>query len=275
MRFLTACGLVAAFVSVAAGQGTADRGAKVIRLKGFARFTTGNFIFQPLTVGQVLQPGTVIQTSADEGSYVDIVLGDANAIVPQPMTYRPSIPNSMSSSLTAFRPTSEQNVVRIWGDSALGVDKLTALQTGADLVTETELDLKRGRISCNVKKLPAASKYEVKLPNGIAGVRGTFFDMHSAGIIKVYIGSIVVAWVDPATQNVVTQTLVGGQQYDAPTRLVSLLSTDSLSALQQLSLSLVVAQTVPTTTTLASDRTVVGMSPVGAEPGSVQTGAHQ
>src|SRR5579872_6100368 len=120
--FLAGCALAAALASAASGQGTMDRAAKVIRLKGFARFTTGNFAFQPLKVGQVLKPGTVIQTSADEGSYVDLVLGDAKAQVPQPMTYRPGIPNSMSSYMTSFHPTSEQNVVRVWGDSALGID---------------------------------------------------------------------------------------------------------------------------------------------------------
>ena len=35
-------------------------------------------------------------------------------------------------------------------------------------------------------------------------------------MIKVYIGSMVIAWVDPKTQNVTTQTVMGGQSYDAP-----------------------------------------------------------
>src|SRR5947209_15179673 len=99
------------------------------------------------------------------------------------MTYRPAVPNSMAPSVMAFHPTSEHNVIRLWADSILGLDKLTSLQTGADVVTETQLDLKRGRLTGNVKKLSAASKYEVKLPNGVAGVRGTHFDIQAVGIV--------------------------------------------------------------------------------------------
>ena len=122
----------------------------------------------------------------------------------------------MGGSGMSFRPSSEQNVVRIWANSAMGIDKLTSMQTGADTISETQLDLKQGRISGNVKKMSAASKYEVKLPNGVAGVRGTLFDIQAIGIVKVYVGSMVVAWVDPKTQNVTTQTIMGGQAYDAP-----------------------------------------------------------
>ena len=73
-------------------------------------------------------------------------------------------------------PTSlaaEQNIVRMWENTLLGVDKLTFTQTGADVVTETQLDLKAGHIFGMVKKMSAASKYEVKIPNGVAGIRGT------------------------------------------------------------------------------------------------------
>jgi hypothetical protein len=252
-----------AFVSTALAQGAMDGAAKVVRIKGPARYTTGNNVWQPVRVGDVLRAGTVIQTSTEEGSYVDLVLGDGNAAVPQPVTYKQYIPDSLASSSTiSFRPSSEQNVVRIWGNTALGIDKLTATQTGADTVTETQLDLKQGRITGNVKKMSAASKYEVKLPNGVAGVRGTLFDIQAAGIVRVYIGSMVVAWVDPKTQNVTTQTVMGGQSYDAPNNQISPLSPAVMSELEQLGLTLLVTQGVLTPTTLASDHTVVGMSPV-------------
>lgn len=266
MSCVVGCAIALALVPVASAQGVLGGAAKVIRMKGSARYTTGNFVWQPIKVGDVLHAGTVVQTSADEGSWVDLVLGDGTALVPQPITYQPGIADSLAPSTMTFRPTSEQNVVRIWGDSALGIDKLMVLQTGADLVTETQLDLKRGRITGHVKKLSAASKYEVKLPSGVARIRGTLFDMQAAGILKVYVGSMVVAWVDPRTQNVTTQTIVGGQAYDAPSNHISLLSPESMSDFQQLSLTLLVAEVFPTTTTLASDRTVVGMSPVGATP---------
>ncbi len=38
-------------------------------------------------------------------------------------------------------------MVRIWENTLLSIDKLTVTQTGADVVTETQLDLKAGHIS--------------------------------------------------------------------------------------------------------------------------------
>jgi hypothetical protein len=228
-------------------------------------------VWQSIKTGDVLRPGTVIQTSADDGSYVDLLLEDRKAAAPQPVTYRPSIPDSRATAGASFQPTSEQNVVRIWGDSALGIDRLIAMETGADLVTETQLDLKRGRVSGSVKKLSAASKFDIKLPNGMAEVRGTLFDIQAVGIVRVYIGSLVVAWVDPKTQKVTTQIVMGGQLYDAPSNHVSLLSTESMEEFQQLSLRLMEVQTAPSLMPVASDYTVIGMSPVGAEPGSTRS----
>lgn len=266
---LLGCGIALALVSTALAQGM-DGAAKVVRVKGPARFTTGNNVWQPLRVGDVLRAGTVVQTSTEEGSYVDIVVGDANAAVPQPVTYKPSIPNSMASSGMSFHPSAEQNVIRIWANSALGIDRLTATQTGTELVTETQLDLKQGRITGNVKKMSAASKYEVKLPNGVAGVRGTTYDIQSIGIVKVYIGSMVVAWVDPKTQNVTTQTVMGGQSYDAPSNQLTPLSPAAMSELEALAGSLLVTEPgAGAPTTLASDHTVIGLSPVGASLDSI------
>ena len=268
MNSLVGCAIALALVSTAVAQGM-DGAAKVVRVKGPARYTTGNNVWQPIRAGDVLRAGTVVQTSTEEGSYVDLVLGDGHAALPHEVTYKPGIPDSMAGSGIAFRPSSEQNVVRIWANSAMGIDKLTAMQTGAETVTETQLDLKQGRITGNVKKMSAASKYEVKLPNGVAGVRGTLFDIQAVGIVKVYIGSMVVAWVDPKTQNVTTQTVMGGQQYDASNNQVTPLSAATMGELQELGMTLLVTQAVVTPTSLASDHTVVGMSPVGANPACI------
>ena len=71
--------------------------------------------------------------------------------------------------MLTYQPTAEQNIVRLWENTLMGVDKLTEMHTGADVVTETQLDLKAGHITGSVKKMSAASKYEVKMPNGVAG----------------------------------------------------------------------------------------------------------
>ncbi len=60
-------------------------------------------------------------------------------------------------------------------DTVLAIDKLLISNTGVDAVSDTELDLRQGTIFGNVKKLSATSQYLIKIPNGIAGVRGTTF----------------------------------------------------------------------------------------------------
>jgi hypothetical protein len=231
---LVACALAVAMVSSVAAQSALDGAAKVVRKKGSARYTTGNNVWQPLEVGAVLKPGTIVQTSNERGSYVDLVLGDGTAPVPQPAVYRPSIPSSAAMAAAAsasYQPSAQQNIVRIWENSALGIDKLTSLQTGADVVTDTQLDLKAGRVTGSVKKMSAASKYEIKLPNGVAGIRGTLFDISAEGVIKVVVGSVVSAMVDSKSGNVVTQVVMGGQQYDARSGQITPLSPTDQKAL--------------------------------------------
>lgn len=262
---LVACAIACAMVSTLAAQ---EGGAKVVRVKGPARYSTGNNVWQPLKAGTVLKPGTVIQTGTESGSYVDLVLGDVNAPMPQPAVYRPHIPNSMSTSM-AYRPSAEQNVVRVWENSALGIDRLSAMRTGAELVTDTQLDLKMGRVTGNVKKMSAASKYEIKLPNGVAGIRGTFYDITAEGIVKVYVGSVVVAWVNPQTGNVQTQVVMGGQQYDARTQTLTSIPQAEMETFNSL-VGTVAVVGVSEETTFASDKTIITVSPVEG-PGPAPT----
>src|SRR5438477_6178858 len=161
-RRLIVCGLAVAMISSLAAQTTGRGVAKVVRVKGGARYTTGNNVWLPLKPGAILKPGTVIQT-ADDGSLVDLALGDGDVPIASP---RPVIADATSRS---YAPTSEQNMVRLFENSVLAIDKLTSVETGADMVTETQLDLQRGRLFGNVKKMSGASKYEVNLPNGVAG----------------------------------------------------------------------------------------------------------
>ena len=73
----------------------------------------------------------------------------------------------------SYKPSVEQNIVRLSGNTTLKIDTLTVSDTGVDTVSDTELDLQNGRIFSSVKKLSAESKYLIKFPNGIAGVRGS------------------------------------------------------------------------------------------------------
>src|ERR1043166_4362049 len=90
---LVVCGLVLAMVTSVAAQTAVQSAAKVVRIKGNARFSTGNNVWQPLRVGALLKAGTVIQT-ASEGSFVDLVLGNEEAAVPTAAAAAPSYSRS-------------------------------------------------------------------------------------------------------------------------------------------------------------------------------------
>jgi hypothetical protein len=257
-------------VSSLAAQTATEGAAKVVRIKGPARFSTGNNVWQPLKVGAVLSPGTVLQTSTEQGSFVDLALGDGTAApVPTTTTYKPAIPNSMDTT-TQYRPAADQNVVRVWENTALGIDKLTITQTGAEPVGETQLDLKTGRITGSVKKMSPASKYEIKLPSGVAGVRGSVYDVTADGIVRVLVGSVVLAWVDPKSGNVTTQVVMGGQQFDARSGQVSAIASTEISNFDRLIASMGGGTGLGVAlSTYISDKTVVPVSPVvgpGAQP---------
>src|SRR6266436_1639408 len=76
---LVAGALALAFVSTAAAQTPTQGAAKVVRIKGSARYSTGNNVWVPVKLGSVLRPGTVIQTGLERGAFVDLVLGDGEA----------------------------------------------------------------------------------------------------------------------------------------------------------------------------------------------------
>jgi hypothetical protein len=237
--------------------------AKVVRLKGDARYTSGaGGAWQLVKLGTVLKPGSVIETSREKGAFVDLVLGDGTVATATPAGFNPFIPTSMSSSAVSYQPSAEQNIVRLWENSALGIDKLSTMQTGADAVSETQLDLKMGRITGNVKKMSAASRYEVKLPNGVAGIRGTFFDIMAEGVVRVMIGSMVLAWVDQSNATH-TQVVGSGQQFDARSAQLTPISPSDISALNGTLPAMNVPHGHEDHQTMAPDRTIIRPSPVG------------
>src|SRR4051812_2361349 len=101
-----------AMVSSAAAQNLVPGTAKVIRIKGPARFTTGNGVWQPLKVGDKIKPGTVIQTSMDKGSFVDLVLGEGSggSVSDLNMGGAPSS-SSSASPVGNYSAKAQQNVV--------------------------------------------------------------------------------------------------------------------------------------------------------------------
>lgn len=213
IKGLVACGMALAMVTTLAAQ-EQQVSAKVVRIKGIARYTTGNNIWQPLKVGAVVQAGTVIQTGVEENSYVDLVLGGGEGTGAFPIAYNPSPSAPSANPPKAFESKARQSVVRLFENTVVGLDKLTSLQTGAEEVTDTQLDLKLGHMFFDVKKLSATSKFEIKLPNGVAGIRGTCGHVWAVGKISVQSGTVVVSFVNSKTGEIKTETVSVGKHFD-------------------------------------------------------------
>lgn len=121
--------------------------------------------WKKLEVGRILNPGAKVRT--ESASQVDLFL-DRNG-----------------------------PVVRVMEQSILGLDKLYFESNRDDVIIETQLNLIEGRILGSVKKMASASKYEVKTPAGIAGIRGTDYDISANGSIRVIQGSVVFVTTGP------------------------------------------------------------------------------
>jgi len=107
-------------------------------------------------------------------------------------------------------------MVRVTPETTLRIDKLTKDKTGAETVIETQLDLKTGRILGRVNKMAAASKYEVKIPTGVVGIRGSRYDISASGIVRMSQGQAVVVTVDSGTGQASTFVVNGGQTFLPP-----------------------------------------------------------
>jgi hypothetical protein len=229
--WLVATVLTLTLVTGANAQNSKQRTGKVVRIKGDARYSTGNKIWQPLKVGTVLRPGCVVQTA--QNSFADVVVNEeetAETVALQPVSLTPS-PTSSGGAGAGVVASPDQDVIRILDDSYLVFDALSATETGADTVTETLLDLKKGSIFGSVKKQAAASRFEVKIPNGVAGIRGTIFLISASGNVACLTGSVVAAYTDPAG-NVATQVVGAGQQFNTATGEGSALSASSRSSIE-------------------------------------------
>ena len=256
---LAVCGLGLAVATTLVAQNASQSTAKVVRISsaGAARYTTGNNVWQPLRTGIVIKSGTIIQTAAEKGSYVDLVLGEGQAA---------ALPQLIASDTRSYTPSADQNIVRLYENTILQVEKLTSMETGADTVTETQLDLQRGRIFGNVKKMSAASKYEVKLPNGVAGIRGTIYTLSAEGVVQVLVGSAVLAYVGP-DGTVVTQVVMGGQQFDARTGQITAIPNYNQGEMVRLAKEMRIGPNVPATT-YAVDHTIYYISPTTGHNGN-------
>jgi hypothetical protein len=118
--------------------------AKVRTVIGTATYNAGA---GPMTLkpNQELDPGATITTGPDSVVYLNI--------------------NGLSSS------------VRIQADTTLAIPQMDRIGAARQGDTETTLDLKMGTILGQVKKVSGNSEYTIKTPHGVAGIRGTDFEV--------------------------------------------------------------------------------------------------
>ncbi|HZF01413.1 MAG TPA: FecR domain-containing protein [Methylomirabilota bacterium] len=239
----------------------------VVRIQGEARYSKGNDEWHPLTVGQTLTAGSIIQTAADTS--VDLVLGEKIGyhIDPTPDKVAPAADANVRG-LSSYKAVARQNVIRMSPDTVLAIDKLTVASTGVDAVSDTELDLRQGTIFGNVKKLSSASQYLIKIPNGIAGVRGTTFIMSASGAITVVQGSMVLSATGP---NGSTTVVLGpGDQYDPATGQTTHLTPQEFAAAERTAVLTITL--VEGIISFGDDRTIIFVSPTHGRPPHVPPG---
>lgn len=214
--------------------------ATVVRIKGQAQYSTdGGTSWHPLVQGKFLDQGAWIHTG--ESGEADVVLGRA-VDLPQARWTPDRISLAVDSpvrGMVTYRPTAEQNVVRLMENTTLVIDKLTDRSRYEDAVGDTELDLKKGSIYASVKKLSAADQYLVKTPTGIAGVRGTQFylalnDDGSINNLSVYQvndpnGGVLLAPNGSVTPPIL---IMGGQMWQPGSTTPSPVPTPLLHTLQ-------------------------------------------
>jgi hypothetical protein len=181
---LVACAVaLGAVLAVCSAQ--AASGKAVVRvIKGTASYAEQGGEWKPLKTGQSLGPGATVKTAVD-GAVV-LFLGDNGPDV------------------------------QLYDSTTLSLDRLSVEHTGAEAVIETQLNLSSGTIKGTVKKLSAASKYEIKTPNAVVGVRGTKYQISANGVVHVIEGSVVVVYINPSTQQMSTHSIGAGQTFVPP-----------------------------------------------------------
>jgi len=260
------CGLVFMLAASSPAQSVQQGVATVVRVKGEASYALGDGRWHPLVAGKILTAGSIISTGPD--GMVDVVLGKSIAM-PQAQTAPDSIslaPDAPVVGTVDYQPSTEQNVIRLLGDTVLAIDKLTVSDTGVDTVSDTELDLQKGKVFASVKKLSAASKYFIKIPNGIAGVRGTLFGLGADGWLSVLRDSVFLSVVG-ADGKPFTVQVDQGNQFNPNTGQVTPLPPDIITLLQQIATSLdtLYYQLV----SFSFDRTTCFISPTTGHSGNV------
>lgn len=168
--------LAAAWLFTAAAQAATPGAAQVKKVVGTASYTDARG-GGPIKEGDILMAGATITTGA--ASYVDLDMG-VNG-----------------------------NALRVEADSTLALNKLEYTKAG-DTIVDTQLEVKKGSTVANViNKLSKASKYEIKTPAGVAGIRGTVLQVSTTRVL------CLIGKVQFTTVGGQLQLVIGGTVYTA------------------------------------------------------------
>jgi hypothetical protein len=247
----------------------------VVRVQGQARYSVDGKNWHPLIVGKVLHSGAVIETA--NGSTADLVLSGTPVPVPQTSANPQSMPlitmapDPQVRNYMAYQPLAQQNVLRMASGTLLAIDKLTVINTGADTVGNTELDLRAGKVFFSVKKLSASSQYIIKLPNGVAGIRGAAGAAGSDGSFAMLFGQAVVSTIDQGQSHM--SIVNAGQGLNPKNGQVEPLSSDATSTLRAF---FTTAQTIVSQISVfAIDISQIHLTPTQGQNGQGQNNNNQ
>jgi hypothetical protein len=137
--------------------------AQVWGIKGSATYGPAGEVGQRLNPGTVLPVGSIIQTAP--GSAVDLHLGK------------------------------DKGLLRITENTTLILEKLDLMQPGTSNTVEVQLQLQAGSILADVKRLLPGSKYQVKVSNGLVGIRDGQFRINSQGFVVLLNGGLAVVHI--------------------------------------------------------------------------------
>lgn len=174
LKSLIACSLVLAGFAANLVAAPIQKSAEVRRVEGVAKYSVGQGPWLTLVKGTELPVGAIVQTGPD--SIVDLWLSDCSG------------------------------AVRLSPNTVIRFDKILLIPGGAG-DTETQLNVRSGEVTGRIKKLSKASHFDIKTPNGIAGIRGTDFSIR---VEKLPDGTFKITFTSVDGQ-VVIAAIVNGQ----------------------------------------------------------------
>jgi len=108
-------------------------------------------------------------------------------------------------------------VLRLVPGTTLEFAKLDKEQAGEDTVTETSLNLMSGAIVGSQRKLAGPSRLDIRLPGGVATIRGTEYFVRADGAVTVVSGTVTMTYNLPKAGGSVRVAVPAGSSFNPVT----------------------------------------------------------